>query len=154
MKAIKLGEFVWGRLAQAKRHGACLVLPRAGGKPFRNEYRRVNRFGRHTNVHRLVAQHFCSDYREDLQVRHTCNNRACINPDHLRMGTVADNARDMVEFGNPGKLTRDQVREIRRRYVPGTNQAQPGNSQELAKEFGCTPANIRMIAREDTWISI
>lgn len=53
-------------------------------------------------------------------IRHTCDNRLCVNPDHLITGTFKDNAMDAVERGrtlkgekaNMAKLTDDDVREI------------------------------------------
>jgi hypothetical protein len=32
-------------------------------------------------------------------IRHTCDNRSCVNPNHLLLGTQADNVKDQVERG-------------------------------------------------------
>jgi hypothetical protein len=87
---------------------------------------------------------------DGLMVCHHCDNRRCVRPDHLFIGTAADNARDCVEKGRSNsphgirsgnaKLTWDQVQEIRRRHVPGIHPARRtgGSSTELAAEFGVT----------------
>jgi hypothetical protein len=56
-------------------------------------------------------------------VRHSCDNPACVNPDHLSLGSYTDNVHDMVSRGrmNPAigralphtKLDDDRVRAIR-----------------------------------------
>ncbi len=54
----------------------------------------------------------------DLCVLHTCDNRGCINPEHLFLGTYQDNHDDMHRKGrgncrNGAKLTFKQADEIR-----------------------------------------
>ena len=48
-------------------------------------------------THRLVASMTSETYTEELPVHHTCANRACCNPKHLRVVTPQENAAEMME---------------------------------------------------------
>lgn len=92
-------------------------------------------------------------------VCHRCDNRSCINPAHLFLGTHADNAADRHRKGrtawgerqHSAVLTSDAVQEIRRRYLPGINQCFRGNCRQLAQEYGASPATIFKAATGRTW---
>lgn len=45
-----------------------------------------------------------------LCVRHLCNNKLCINPKHLALGTYTDNGRDASVAGKGTKMTQDKLR--------------------------------------------
>jgi hypothetical protein len=91
---------------------------------------------------------------EGLQVLHRCDVPRCVRPDHLFLGTNADNMADRNGKGRyshgeqhrDAKVTADQVREIRRRYAAG------GVSQTaLGREFGLSQHSIWQIVRNVTW---
>lgn len=86
-------------------------------------------------AHRVAYKLFKGDIPEKKLVLHTCDNKICVNPEHLYAGTHKDNAKDMHKRANKplgrSKLSRVQVVEIRERYkARGITQTQ------LAKEYG------------------
>ena len=50
-------------------------------------------------VHRTVAELVFNQDITGFVVRHTCDNIKCINPNHLLLGTPADNNKDRAERG-------------------------------------------------------
>ncbi|AGY48321.1 endonuclease [Bacillus phage Slash] len=52
-----------------------------------------------TRLNRFVYEEMFGPIPEGLVVRHKCDNRKCINPEHLELGTQKDNVRDMDERG-------------------------------------------------------
>lgn len=92
---------------------------------------------------------------DGLMVMHRCDNRMCVNPSHLALGTAKDNMLDAKLRGRlssvgapPGmrhghaKLTDDDVRRIRTSTLRNT---------ELAKELNVNPATIGKIRRGLRW---
>lgn len=56
-------------------------------------------FDRDMGAHRAAYLVWKGEIAAGMVVMHTCDNRLCINPDHLTLGTKADNSRDMVSKG-------------------------------------------------------
>lgn len=93
-----------------------------------------------------------------LYVCHTCDNRRCVRPDHLFLGTPKDNVADMFAKGRANiapmvhhqrpsglacpssKLTATQVGAIRRAAAETSV-----DSRELARFYGVTPSTIRNV---------
>jgi hypothetical protein len=101
-------------------------------------------------AHRLA--HMASTLEEipaGLGVLHACDNPPCCNPRHLRAGTQADNAADMVARGRVSRLANEQsaqaklsnadVAEIRLRCAGGETQT------TVARDFGVHPAHVSRI---------
>lgn len=52
-----------------------------------------------TYAHRFAWQQTFGAIPDGLRVLHHCDNPPCVRPDHLFLGTAADNSRDMVRKG-------------------------------------------------------
>jgi hypothetical protein len=85
-----------------------------------------------------------------MNVLHKCDNRVCINPEHLFLGTHDENMSDMTskerqargERNGLSKLSNEAVRQIRRDNRP---------QHEIAADYGVSRSAIGMAKRHVTW---
>lgn len=79
-------------------------------------------------AHRMSFELYKHAIPSGMIVMHSCDNRKCVNPDHLSLGTNKDNMQDMIKKGRKviGKrrqpdrrITEDDAREIKRMYAEG-----------------------------------
>jgi hypothetical protein len=114
-----------------------------------NGYARLRRGddGKPVLCHRVVYEHFFGPIPEGLVVMHTCDNRRCQNPDHLRSGTQKENVRDMHKKGRCTRsvLTEPEVREILRLRENGVS------AHTVANNFCVSPATIYNITSGRSW---
>lgn len=114
--------------------------------------------GKRQKVHRLSYIQAHGPIPDGLFVCHRCDVRSCVNPDHLFLGTNADNMADKMKKGRQksgvtlgsknhlSSLNEQQVLEIRRLYQAG------GVTQcELARQFNTDQTNVSKIIQRITW---
>lgn len=81
-----------------------------------------------------------------LQVCHRCDNPPCVRPDHLFLGTDADNRLDAAGKGRLAqKLEAWKVRSIRIMLAAGVR------TKDIAKRFGVDSCTITDISKGRTW---
>jgi hypothetical protein len=65
--------------------------------------------GKCVAAHRASYAEFVGPIPEGMQVLHSCDNPPCINPDHLFLGTPADNVKDMFRKGRAWQQRRAMI---------------------------------------------
>lgn len=107
-------------------------------------------------AHRLSWQIHKGPIPTGAVVCHKCDTPLCVNPDHLFLGSQAENVRDRDLKGRASqgakhsasiaglvaKLTPEQVVAIR---------ADTRRNVDIAADFGVTKENISSIKRNETW---
>lgn len=125
-------------------------------KPFRGSsraaYPRVYAEGKGWQANRYICYRRFGPRSSEIEACHSCANKWCVNPEHLRWGTAADNGADRSLHGTvcrgveqwKSKLTEDDVRAIR---------AAPANTSlaDLGRQYGVSGENIRFIRLRKTW---
>ena len=97
-------------------------------------------------THRVSWEHHNGPIPEGMKLCHRCDNPPCINPEHLFLGTQADNIRDMIEKGrnrrgethHNARLTDIKVGKIIRAR---------GTQREIAERFKISQQYVGMLKR-------
>jgi hypothetical protein len=126
-------------------------------------YAMFNYRGLSKRAHRISYLCFKGKIPSGLLICHTCDNRKCLNPDHLYAGTPKDNMQDAINRGRfpkgpnkfkghlgeincKAKLKIDQVKSIRAEYIPFKITA-----ISLSKKYGVSESSIKYILQKKSW---
>jgi len=104
-------------------------------------------------AHRVAWELYRGPIPEGMCVLHSCDNPPCVNPEHLFLGTQADNGRDKANKGRQirgskqwcHKLTENQIFQIRELCKRGYTQV------DVARFFGVGELQIRRIVNRKVW---
>lgn len=69
------------------------------GHQYSNGYGVIKAFGRDISAHRFSYELHKGPIPDGMQILHSCDNKRCVNPDHLRAGTHLENIREAWERG-------------------------------------------------------
>lgn len=116
-------------------------------------YGRMRVLGKLRLAHRISFELHKGESAEGLCVCHRCDVPGCVNPDHLWLGTIAENTSDMArkgrwhgEKGNRRNgraiLTENDVRAIRR---------DDRTVKAIAEEYGVAPTTVIYARSGVTW---
>ena len=142
----------WSKVAITANPDRCWEWQGAR-RPFGHGHLKVD--GKLVAAHRLSWQ-LASGRESVLHILHSCDNPPCVNPNHLREGTPADNMRDAIQR-NRRAIGEDVLSaKLRNADIPTIRQLISGGVSDgtIGKRYGVAARTIRQIRQGTTWKTI
>ena len=115
---------------------------------------------KHVLAHRLSYELHHGHIPEGLVVMHSCDNRLCVNPDHLSVGTYSENTLDAINKGRwiqkappvfkGSAHHKAKINEEQAKYIRTCGR----RTDELALEFGLSKTTVIRIKSGKLWSHI
>jgi len=115
------------------------------GAFFANGYGQVSTKQKSRLAHRVVYKFYVCDPGEKC-VLHKCDNRSCVNPDHLWLGTKKDNNSDRSQKGRNAKGMAHGLAKLSDQQVAYIRDSDL-KTIVLANMFGCTRSYINRVKK-------
>lgn len=127
----------------------CWVWNKTG----KNKYGMFWLKGKKRSAHRSSYEHYKETIDNGLFVLHTCDEPACVNPNHLFLGKHLDNMKDMLSKGRQAKghrnhhckLSEDEVLEVLN---------MEGSYEDIGHKFNVNRATVGYIKTGKLWSHI
>jgi hypothetical protein len=111
--------------------------------------------GKVCKAHRVSWEIHCGPIPDGIDVLHSCDNRSCTNPEHLFLGTNADNIQDRCKKGRtPAGETHPRARLTKYDVVLIRAEAKHVPQTLLAKQYGVNQRTISDIVTRKRWKSV
>lgn len=108
-------------------------------------------------AHRLSYLIHKGEIPVDRQVMHRCDNPRCVNPEHLLIGTCAENQQDMKQKGRSTRGERNTqaiLTEAKVRAMKAMLSAGEISQAEIARMFEISPMEVSRIKRGLRWAHV
>lgn len=102
-------------------------------------------------AHRLSYELHKGSIPEKQVVMHTCDNKTCVNPEHLKLGTQADNMRDMSVKNRSLRGSKNPTAKLTEKRVVCIRADNSSTNEELAGKFNVDKTLIRLIKSKKIW---
>lgn len=149
--AVDLETGCWNWLAPPNNSGYGVIAGLINGKRYMPK-------GRQMLAHRLSWILHCGEIPKSKKyhsvvVMHICDNRKCVNPEHLKLGSQSDNVKDMAAKGRHVSGTPSGIKHWNSSFKDQSDIDlicnTKGKTKELAEKFGVDVSTIKAIRKRN-----
>ena len=146
---VDIAERLLSKIEESSKDG-CWVW---SASCFNSGYGRIKVAGKYWLAHRASYACFIGEIPAGMFVCHVCDNPKCINPNHLFLGTPAENVQDMLRKGRANKARGEKhycakLTNVQRKEVLELRRS--GKTlQTIAGIYGVTRQSIWQICKKE-----